>query len=74
MTEQPRGTRPIPTPEPSIWPIVVTVGVVLMAAGVLWTPVVTAIGLAILLTAIAGWTQENRVRSQEEDTDHVPRD
>jgi hypothetical protein len=74
MTEQSRGIPPIPTPEPSVWPPVVAAGVVLMAAGVLWTPIVTAVGLATLLIAIAGWTQENRTRSQEEDTDHVPRD
>ena len=71
MTEQQHDLPPIPTPEPSFWPIVLAAGVVMMAAGVLWTPVVTALGLAILLIAIAGWTQENRVRSQEEDTDHV---
>jgi hypothetical protein len=71
MTEQPRGIPPLPTPEPSIWPLVVAVGVVMMAAGVLWAPIVTAVGLATLLIAIAGWTQENRVRSQEEDNDHV---
>jgi hypothetical protein len=71
MTEQQHDLPPIPAPEPSFWPIVLAVGVVMMAAGMLWTPVVTALGLAVLLIAIAGWTQENRVRPQEEDTDHV---
>jgi hypothetical protein len=71
MTEQQHDLSHISTPEPSFWPIVLAVGVVMMAAGVLWTPVVTALGLAVLLIAIAGWTQENRVHPQEEDTDHV---
>jgi hypothetical protein len=71
MTDQQRDTTSIPTPEPSIWPIVLAAGVVMMAAGVLSTLIVTAVGLVILLTAIVGWTQENRVRSQQEDSDHV---
>jgi hypothetical protein len=70
MTDQPRDISPIPAPEPSIWPIVLSAGVVMMAAGVLSTLIVTGVGLVILLTAIVGWTQENRVRSQEEDSDH----
>ena len=71
MTDQQRDTSSIPTPEPSIWPIVLAAGLVMMAAGVLATLIATGIGLVILLSAIVGWTQENRVRSQEEDSDHV---
>jgi cytochrome c oxidase subunit 1 len=71
MTPHPPDITDIHQPEPSFWPVVLAAGVVMMAAGVLWTPVITALGLAVLLIAIAGWTQENRVHSQEEDTDHV---
>lgn len=55
-------------PDPSYYPILLAFGVVLLAVGVLWTPIVIFIGLTIILVAIAGWTQENRIHFREETT------
>lgn len=57
-------------PDPSYYPIVLAFGVVLIAVGVLSTPVISGIGLAIILIAVAGWTQENRSQGQIEEDDH----
>ena len=53
-------------PQPSLWPVTLAFGLLLMAAGVIFSLVISAIGLAILLAAIIGWTLENRTAAIDE--------
>jgi uncharacterized membrane protein len=50
----------------SIWPILLAAGVSLLLAGVVYSPVVSIIGLVVLLASIFGWTQENRIMEPQE--------
>jgi cytochrome c oxidase subunit 1 len=50
----------IEMPSPSFWPILVALSLTLMAAGVIFTLILTAIGFIGLLICIGGWTLENR--------------
>jgi cytochrome c oxidase subunit 1 len=47
-------------PAPSFWPIVLALGVALIAIGVIYTLIISAVGVLVLLAAIVGWTLENR--------------
>ena len=47
-------------PPPSYWPIFLALGIVLIAIGIIFTVIISAIGIVIMLAAIVGWTQENR--------------
>jgi hypothetical protein len=47
-------------PLPSYWPILLAFSLLLMAAGVIFTLILTAIGFIGLLVCIAGWTIQNR--------------
>jgi cytochrome c oxidase subunit 1 len=62
MKEQPE----IHLPAPSFWPIVLAVGLALIAIGVVSTIILSIVGVVVLLVAIAGWTLENRAPGQEE--------
>jgi cytochrome c oxidase subunit 1 len=58
--------KPLPEvhlPEPSYWPVILAIGLVLIAAGIIFSLIISLIGVIILLTAIVGWTLENRSRS-----------
>jgi cytochrome c oxidase subunit 1 len=58
-------------PAPSYQPILVAVGAVLIAIGVIWTPIISVIGLLLMVLAITAWTQENRLAGPlDEETDH----
>jgi hypothetical protein len=50
----------------SIWPILLAAGLSLLLAGVVYSPIISIIGLVLLLVSIAGWTQENRVMALQE--------
>jgi hypothetical protein len=63
----PPETPDIHLPGPSFWPIVMAGGVMMIAAGVLLTPVISGLGLVVVLTCIAGWTQENRLEAPPDD-------
>lgn len=67
---QPAIPEDIHLPGPSYNPILLAFGVVLLAAGVLLTPVISAVGLIVILVAVAGWVQENRLHAQQEETSH----
>lgn len=55
---------------PSYRPILVAFSITLLAIGVIFNPVVSAVGLLLLLINIAGWVQENRdAQSPQEDHD-----
>jgi hypothetical protein len=64
------GVLHIHLPAPSYQPFLLAAGVLLMAVGLIWTPIVSALGLFVLLIAIVGWTQELRaeVGLEEEQT------
>ena len=49
-------------PEPSYWPIVLALGLVLVAMGVIFQWIISLVGLLVTLVAILGWTLENRKR------------
>ncbi len=64
---------PIYLPAPSYQPIMLAGGVLLVAVGMVWTPIVSALGLFVLLIAIVGWTQEVRAEVElEEEAGHEP--
>jgi len=48
-------------PQPSWWPIVLALGILLIALGIVFTWIISLLGVAVLLGAIVGWTLENRV-------------
>jgi hypothetical protein len=45
-------------PEPSFWPIVLTMGIMAAAAGLMLHPLVVAIGAVVTLVSIIGWGVE----------------
>jgi UPF0716 family protein affecting phage T7 exclusion len=47
-------------PVPSFWPIVMAAGILLLAAGVVSSMIVSAVGLVIFLISVGGWVWENR--------------
>ncbi|MEJ2711139.1 MAG: cytochrome c oxidase subunit 4 [Anaerolineales bacterium] len=54
-------------PQPSWWPIVLALGVLLIALGVVFTWIASLLGVAVLLGAIIGWTLENRIKPVHEE-------
>lgn len=52
-------------PSPSYWPIVLALGMTLVAIGVVASIVISLVGLIVILVAIAGWAWENRSATQE---------
>lgn len=54
-------TKPeIHLPPPSAWPLVLAIGLLLIADGAIFNPIVAIVGVVVLLTAIGGWAMENR--------------
>jgi cytochrome c oxidase subunit 1 len=47
-------------PQPSWWPIVLALGVLLIALGIVFTWFISLLGVGVMLGAIVGWTLENR--------------
>ncbi len=47
-------------PQTSIWPILIGLGLALLLAGVVYSPVVSAIGLVLFLFSLGGLLHENR--------------
>jgi cytochrome c oxidase subunit 1 len=57
----PNAEKPdIHLPQPSWWPIVLALGVLLIALGVVFAWIIGLLGVLVLLGAIIGWTLENR--------------
>jgi cytochrome c oxidase subunit 1 len=54
-------------PQPSWWPIVLALGVLLIALGVVFTWIIGLLGVVVLLGAIVGWTLENRATPVHEE-------
>jgi cytochrome c oxidase subunit 1 len=70
MASEQHISEHIHLPDPSYYPVMLAFGVVLLAAGVLSTPIISGVGLVIILVAVAGWTQENRLQARKEEHDH----
>jgi len=47
-------------PPPSYWPIALALGIVLIAIGIIFSLIISGVGVLVMLAAIVGWTQENR--------------
>ncbi len=45
-------------PAPSFWPIVLAAGLTLLVAGLVSHLIVSAVGLAVMLLALAGWIRQ----------------
>ena len=54
-------------PPISIWPIILAGGLTLMIIGVVTSLIVSIVGVVVLLASIAGWAQESRIFSMQED-------
>ena len=50
----------IHVPGPSYWPFVLAIGLLLIADGIIFGVVRSAVGIVIVLVAIGGWALENR--------------
>jgi hypothetical protein len=61
--EQPTDSNP----PISIWPIILAGGLTLMIIGVVTSLVVSIVGVIVLLASIAGWAQESRIFSMQEE-------
>lgn len=48
------------TPVYSYWPLFVALGAVMIAIGVVWTVVISVLGLLLLFASVIGWVWENR--------------
>ena len=61
-------------PAPSFWPFVLAFGLLLMAAGVIFSLIISVVGVVVLLVSLVGWTLENRADSDAfaEDTGGDP--
>ncbi len=58
--------RPERLPEPTSWPAATAMAVALILWGLISTLIITAVGVALFIAALAGWVGEIRhERSQE---------
>jgi len=56
----PQSPAGIHLPSPSFWPILLAASVLLVAAGILSTWIVSLVGVVGLIASIVGWVLENR--------------
>lgn len=56
VTTVPQGERPtVEMPRPNVWPMVLSLGVVLMAAGVALNVAFAVVGFVVFVTGLSGW-------------------
>jgi cytochrome c oxidase subunit 1 len=65
-TEKPE----IHLPSPSFWPILVALGVLLIALGIIFNLIISLVGVVLLLGAQVGWMLENRVDAADQEAAH----
>lgn len=53
----------------SFWPILVALGAVLIAAGIVSNIGISLLGLLLLISSVIGWVWENRVQREESGND-----
>lgn len=59
----PRSAAPPPgvhLPRPTVWPMVMALGIALAMSGIVLTPVFSVAGLGVFAVALAGWIRELR--------------
>ena len=66
----------VPEPITSIWPIILAAGIALIVIGLLASLILSLVGVVLVVFALGGWTQENRILAPflEEDEDEEPED
>ena len=59
---RPGWSRPRPErlPEPTVWPVALALAVTLIVWGLVCSLIITAIGLALFIAALAGWIGDIR--------------
>jgi hypothetical protein len=57
------------TPVYSLWPILLALGILLVAVGVVSNVGISVLGLLMLIASIIGWVWEDRAESEEKEHD-----
>lgn len=57
-------------PMPSFWPILVALGVLIIALGIIFNLIISLVGIVVLMAAIIGWMLENRIDTNHEEVSH----
>lgn len=53
-------------PSPSYWPLVIAVGVGIVAVGIVYTPIISVVGGVLIVLGAWGWVQEPSVADDED--------
>ena len=68
--EVPPPGEPIHLPDPSYLPVIVAAGTTILLVGVVLSPILVVIGLAITVVAIVRWIGQTRAEMAELPLDH----
>jgi hypothetical protein len=52
--------RPEAIPSPTVWPAALAAGTMLVAWGVIASPIILGVGLVLFVVALGGWIREIR--------------
>lgn len=66
----PAAGEPIHLPDPSYLPVIVAAGTTILLVGVVISPILAVIGLAITVVAIVRWVGQTRAEMAELPLDH----
>ena len=66
----PAAGEPIHLPDPSYLPVIVAAGATILLVGVVISPIIAVIGLAITVVAIVRWVGQTRAEMAELPLDH----
>ena len=66
----PPAGEPIHLPDPSYLPVIVAAGTTILLVGVVLSPILVVIGLAITVVAIVRWMGQTRAEMAELPLDH----
>jgi hypothetical protein len=47
-------------PEPGVWPVTLALAITLLVWGLVTSPIITGVGLALFAVAMAGWIRDIR--------------
>ncbi len=66
--------KPLSEPVASIWPLILAAGIAMLVIGLMAGLVLSLIGVILIIFALGGWTQENRILTPylEEHEDEEP--
>lgn len=57
-SEKPYKAQPQRLPEPTYWPFMLALGIVVLLWGILTNIIVSAVGLVVFVIALAGWLND----------------